>query len=94
LTTSSTAIVVWIELFGVQKGDALRGTLTGPDGATLAETADVVAKDRAREFRYIGKKRPDAGWNRGTYRARFTVTRTGSGEPRIVVDVRKEYDIR
>ena len=94
LSASSPAIVSWIELFGVQKGDALRVTLSGPDGTALAETTGVLKQDRAREFRYIGKKRPAAGWNPGTYRARLTVTRAVKGEARVVIDITRETDIR
>jgi hypothetical protein len=94
LSTSSPAIVSWIELFGVREGDALRVTLAAPDGATLAETAAVIEKDRAREFRYVGKKRTAAGWKPGTYRARFTLTRTVDNDPRVLLDIVREVDIR
>ena len=94
LSTSSPAIVSWIELFGVREGDALRVTLSAPEGATLAETAAVIEKDRAREFRYVGKKRPAAGWDPGTYRARFTLTRSVENAPRVVLDIAREIDIR
>ena len=94
LSTSSPAIVSWIELFGVRHGDAVRMTLLAPDGATLAETAAVIEKDRAREFRYVGKKRPVADWDPGTYRARFTVIRNVENEPRVVLDIARVIDIR
>jgi hypothetical protein len=94
LSSSSRAIVSWIELFGVRQGDSLSGTLSAPDGTTLAEITDVIGKDRAREFRYIGKQRPAAGWNRGAYRARFTVTRAVAGESRVMVDITRETELR
>jgi hypothetical protein len=94
LTTSSPAIVAWIELYGVRKGDDLRVTLKAPDGAALAETTAVLKQDRAREFRYLGKKRPAAGWDRGTYRARFTVERTVDGKTMRVIDSAREVVIR
>lgn len=90
LSASSPAIVAWIELFGVRKGDTLRATLSGPAGTTLAETTSVLEKDRAREFRYVGKKRPAAGWRPGSYQARFTVDRTVDGASRPVVEVVRE----
>ena len=86
LSAQSPAIVSWIELFGVRQGDSFRATFSGPDGTTLAEITDVLEKDRAREFRYIGKKRPASSWPPGTYRARFTLDRTADGARRTVVD--------
>ncbi len=40
----SPAILAWIELYGLQRDDALRMTLSGPDGARLAETMAVLEK--------------------------------------------------
>jgi hypothetical protein len=93
LSVASPTIVAWIELYGVRKGDALRLTLSGPDGVTLAETTDVMEKDRARQFRYAGKKRPGSGWAGGTYRARYTVIRVVAGEQRTVVDLENETEV-
>jgi hypothetical protein len=94
LTASSPAIVAWIELYGLRKGDTVRARLSAPDGTTLAETTGAMEQDRAREFRYIGKKRPAAGWSKGAYRARYTVTRTVAGRQQTVIDVTREADIQ
>jgi Peptidase family M23 len=90
LFASSPAIVAWIELYGVRKGDHIRVLLTGPDGTVLAEASSVMEKDRARQFRYVGKKRPAAGWRKGTYRVRYSVTRTVHGERNTVIDITRE----
>jgi hypothetical protein len=94
LTASSPAIVAWIELYGLRKGDTVRAKLSAPDGATLAETTAALEKDRAREFRYIGKKRPAAGWSKGAYHARYTVTRSVAGQQQTVIDVTREAAIQ
>jgi hypothetical protein len=94
LTARSPAMIAWIELFGVRKGDTLRATLSGPEGTTLAETTAVLEKDRAREFRYVGKKRTATGWPPGTYRVRVTLGRTTDGARRTVIDSEHEVVIR
>ena len=94
LSASSSVIVAWIELFGLRKGDDIRVTLSGSDGSVLAEASSVMEKDRAREFRYIGKKRPAAGWSKGTFRARYTVIRTVQGERKVVFDIVQETEIQ
>jgi hypothetical protein len=94
LSAASAAIVSWIELYGVRKGDTLHARLLGPDGTSLTEITAVLEKDRAREFRYLGKKRSAAGWPRGTYRAQFTVVRIVDGAQRTVVDAGREVVIR
>jgi hypothetical protein len=94
LSPSSPAIVAWIELFGLREVDRLRVTLSAPDGSALAETNVVMEKDRARQFSYVGKKRPAAGWSKGTYRARVLVTRTVDGAERTMIDSTREVIIQ
>ena len=94
VSPSSPAIVGWIEIFGLQKGDEIRVRLSGPDGSALAEAAGVVENDSARQFRYVGRKRPADGWTKGMYRARYTVTRSVKGERQAVIDLTRGIDMR
>jgi hypothetical protein len=94
LAARSPAMIASIELFGVRKGDTLPLTLSGPDGTTLAETTTLLEKDRAREFRHVGKKRTATGWPPGTYRVRVTLGRTTDGARRTVIDSEHEVVIR
>lgn len=94
LTAQSPAMIAWIEVFGVRKGDTFRLTLSGPDGVTLAESTSVLEKDRAREFRYVGKTRPATGWPAGTYRVRVILDRAKDGTQRSVIDSAREIVIR
>jgi len=94
LSPSSLAIVAWMEFFGLQKGDEIHVTLSGPEGSVLAETTAVIAKDRAREFRYVGTKRPASGWIPGAYQARYTVTRNVLDERQAVVDRTEETHLK
>jgi hypothetical protein len=91
LSTQSASLVWWVEVYGVRKDDRLRVALLGPDGAVLGTTTAIVAKDRAREFRYFGKPRPAGGWSAGRYRARLTLTRADGTS---VLDLTGEVELR
>jgi hypothetical protein len=91
LSTRSPGLVWWAEVYGVRKDDRLHVELLGPDGAVLGTTTAIVAKDRAREFRYFGKPRPAGGWSAGRYRARLTLTRADGS---AVLDVTREIELR
>ena len=73
------ALVFWMEAFGVRAGDRLRVRLEGPSG-TVAENDEVLTKDQARRWAFVGRKRPGAGWPAGRYRGEAILRReTPSG---------------
>lgn len=68
------AIVAYGVAIGVEEGDGLRLTLSGP--GTELDEAWTMERDRAQEMRFIGRRlrEPLAA---GTYRAYFAVVRAG-----------------
>jgi len=73
------ALVFWMEAFGVRAGDRLRVRLEGPSG-TVAENDEVLTKDQARRWAFVGRKRPGAAWPAGRYRGEAILRReTPSG---------------
>lgn len=87
---SSPALVFWIDMFGLQAGDAVTLRLTGPDGAVVAESRGAAAKPKAQYFAFAGKKAPAGGWPAGTYRGAFRVERGG----RAILDDSAEIALR
>lgn len=82
LTPDSGALVFWVELYGVQRGDRQHLIIRDPRGRMLVERDDVLDKDKARWFSYVGRRRPADGWPAGVYRATFSLRRgAGQGEP-------------
>jgi len=74
----SPVIVAFVRAIGLKGGDVQSLTLRGPDGAVVARNeAKPLDRDKAQVMLFTGKKRPAAGWPRGTYTAIYTVERDG-----------------
>ena len=52
----SPAIVFWVVVFGVQKGDEESLKIVDPDGRVFAEYRGIIEKTQAQRFRFVGKK--------------------------------------
>ena len=94
LSRDAGALVFWVEVFGVQRGDDERLRLVAPDGKALAEKRETVSGNKARWFSYAGKKRPADAWPAGTYRGEYRLTRTRDGRAETVLEVTREVVIR
>jgi hypothetical protein len=75
LTQLSPALVYWIDLMGLQPGDRLLLTLTGPDGALLNQNEVPIDRSKAQYYAYTGKKRPASGWKSGFYVGKLELVR-------------------
>jgi hypothetical protein len=75
---SAAAIVFWAHFYGLRSGDVLVSRLTGPDGATLTEERHVMERNRATQFRALGRRRPAEGWPAGLYRGETALERDGA----------------
>jgi hypothetical protein len=75
---TAPALVAFVQAIGLEAGDVQHLLLTAPDGNTLAENrAAPLDHDKAQTILYAGRRRPDALWPAGPYRARYTVLRGG-----------------
>jgi murein DD-endopeptidase MepM/ murein hydrolase activator NlpD len=83
--TDAPALVLWVDIFGVDAGDRVALRLLGPDGQTITENVRVIEKHQARRFEYAGRKARGA-WPAGSYRGEITVAR----EDGAVLDRREE----
>ncbi|MBF0589992.1 MAG: M23 family metallopeptidase [Magnetococcales bacterium] len=69
------ALVAWVELFGVRRGDRLRWQILSPNGRTFLETSTRMKKNSVHWFGHAGKKRYDLPWPSGQYRVRVELYR-------------------
>ena len=92
LSRDAPALVLWADIFGVQSGDKVTFTITGPDSKILKEIRSNIPKSQARRFIYGGRKRPSQGWPVGTYRGQIVLTRQGDsiGSPRYAASLSVE----
>jgi hypothetical protein len=73
------ALVAFARAIGLQKGDVQRLQIVGPDREVLADhTAEPLEGPKAQSMLFTGKRRPAAGWQSGTYDARYAVTQNGA----------------
>jgi hypothetical protein len=75
LSADADAVVLWIDIFGVQAGDRLQFRLLAPDGRTLLDQETRLNKTQARHFAYAGIRRQGSRWPGGIYRGEIRLRR-------------------
>lgn len=78
LPADSSLLAAWVTVIGVQAGDRLRLSLSGPDGRPVAAGERPLSRTQIRYFMYVGE-RARAAWPRGDYLARAELLRKGRG---------------
>ncbi len=76
-SATSPALLYWLRLYGVKKGDRVDLTLWAPDGRLMAESRNIAPRDMAQVHYYLGRKRREARWPAGRYRAEVRLLRRG-----------------
>ncbi len=75
----SDALVAYVRVIGLEKGDAQSFAIIGPDGEpVVSRTYDPLDKAKAQNLIYIGWKRPKEGWKQGPYAALYSISKDGS----------------
>lgn len=74
---ASPALVFYVRLIGVRRGDILRLAVIAPDGSTLASKDNVIDRDQATRWAFIGKRTGAGGLARGLYTGSATLIRAG-----------------
>jgi murein DD-endopeptidase MepM/ murein hydrolase activator NlpD len=74
-STTSTALVLWVDILGVEAGDRVRFHLTGPDGLVVLDHVAAIARTQARHFVFAGTRRKTDTWQPGIYRGEITLVR-------------------
>ncbi|MFD0857382.1 M23 family metallopeptidase [Roseovarius aquimarinus] len=77
LAPETPALVAWGYGFGARKGDVMRLSILGPDGAVLFTHDAEIEKAQAQFFRAAGQ-RARAPWAPGSYSARAELLRGGA----------------
>ncbi len=74
LPVAAPLLVFWYDAYGVQTGDEISLTLTGPEGM-VASATQTMPKVQARRWGYSGRKRRGAAWPAGLYRGEALLRR-------------------
>ena len=81
LSPIAAALVLWVDVFGVQAGDRVRFRINGPEGRVILDKEELVSRTQARRFMFAGQRRQGNGWLPGTYSGQVTLVRTVDGHP-------------
>lgn len=81
LSGDAPALVFWVDVFGVKKGDRESVRILAPDGNVLLDHSGPIDRTQAQSFRYFGKKRTAETWPAGTYRAEYGLLRQPGNVP-------------
>jgi murein DD-endopeptidase MepM/ murein hydrolase activator NlpD len=79
IPASTTVLVFWTEIFGVEQGDVLHMKVTAPGGQTVVKLDAPAPSRHLRQFQYIAARRPPSGWPEGIYHGEISLTRTENG---------------
>ena len=77
LADTAAALVFWANAYGLREGGVLHLGILAPDGAVLVEERFRMDRDRARQFRAVGRTLPVGGWPAGRYDGRAALMRDG-----------------
>jgi Peptidase family M23 len=76
---SSPNLIGFLRAIGLKAGDVQSLALYGPGGAVLGvNRVPALARDRAQQFLYTGKRRGAGDWPRGVYESVYEVRRQGA----------------
>ncbi len=84
LPANAPALVMWVDLLGVQVGDKLRFRLRDPSGKLIFEREVLIDKTQARRFVYAGRKRTANAWPAGSFSGEVIHTRVIAGRPQEI----------
>lgn len=83
------ALVAYVRGIGLKKGDVQSLVLQGPAAGRVARNdARPLERNQAQTLIFSGLKKPEAGWERGPYRASYTVLHEGK------VVLKQDFDIQ
>ncbi|MEH2524496.1 MULTISPECIES: M23 family metallopeptidase [unclassified Bradyrhizobium] len=89
-SAGAAAIVAFVRVIGLKTGDAQQLVIQDPLGNVVAENrAPQLQANKAQFLLFTGRKRPAAGWDRGTYKATYVVERDG----RVVLKKDMEFTL-
>ncbi len=88
----SDILSFWGVYFGAKPGDKIHMSFKDPNGEVLTSQDITQDEIKARQYYFIGKRKPQTGWTRGTYIAEMIVSRDIEGET-VTRTLKKALDI-
>lgn len=67
ISSNSNMILVWIDAMHVEAGDVIAVNIKSPDGSCFVNKNVIIDKSNAKKLMYLGKRKPENGFAKGTY---------------------------
>jgi hypothetical protein len=80
VAATAPALILWVDMFGLEQDDRIQFRVTGPDSKVLFEQEQPVEKHQARRFAFVGKKREANPWPSGSYTGHVRLLRKADGQ--------------
>lgn len=79
---TAPVLVAWIDAFGLEAGDTIHISLTGPGGDRVVDTTRTVERELLQIFTFSGRRLTETrrSWAVGDYALRVALTRSGPGQ--------------
>ena len=91
LPANSSALLFWVQSYGVLKGDREQYKLFAPNGETIANDSKEIQSPSRTWLRYVGKRNStNSPLTPGVWRAEYRLTR---GD-RVLVELKREVELR
>ena len=87
-------LVVWVQILRVQKDDLVKIKITDPDGNVISSLENIIKKNQARKFLYLGKKRNNLHWPGGVYKGHISIRRPNESGSEYLVMINKKIFVR
>ncbi len=94
LAVNSPALLFWAVAWGLRGGDREQMQIVAPDGRVMAKSEKRVPKNKARWYRFIGRKLKARGWPPGIYNGTYRVVREENGVSETIIDVTRVIEVR
>lgn len=95
LAADAPAMVFWVEVFGMAKGDRTRVRIIAPDGRAVVDaTTEPSTQHWASRMTYNGSRRSAARWPAGNYRGEYVLERMSGGTWTPVLTVERTVTVR
>ncbi len=92
LTRRAPAVVLWVDIFNIRKGDRLTFTITAPGGRRILDNAVSIGRNATRKFRFLGLLRKGGVWPVGLYKGEVRLER--QGDPFSPYVVKREVSLK
>lgn len=77
LPKSAPALLFWVKVFGVKKGDVETYRLVAPDGSVRVNSREPLAEDNKLWWKYVGQGTRNGPLMPGTWQASYQLERSG-----------------